>query len=75
MLSLVVNVCVSFFNCQLNFIFSIYDLVVSGSESRKGIDPKSPIRDVSKSYFLDFNKKEVENVDKGNQRVNKHVEL
>jgi hypothetical protein len=49
--------------------------VVSGSESRKGIDPKSPIRDVSKSYFLDFNKKEVENVDKGNQRVNKHVEL
>jgi sulfur relay (sulfurtransferase) DsrC/TusE family protein len=29
--------------------------MVSGFESRKGIDPKSPIRDVSKNYFLDFN--------------------
>jgi hypothetical protein len=56
-LSLVVDVCVSFLNCQLNFIFSICDLVVSRFESREGIDLKSPIKDVSKSYFLDFNKK------------------
>jgi hypothetical protein len=49
--------------------------MVSKSESREGIDPKSPIGDVLKSCFLDLNKKEVENVNKSSQRVRKHVEF
>ncbi len=31
--------------------------MVFGPKSRKGIDPKSPIKDVLKSFFLDLNKK------------------
>jgi hypothetical protein len=37
-----------------------------GSEHGKGTDPKSPIKDVLKSQFLDLNEKEVENVNSGN---------
>jgi hypothetical protein len=49
--------------------------MVSGFESREGIDPESPIRDVLKSCFLDLNKKEVEKINKGSRRVSKHVEF
>jgi hypothetical protein len=51
-LSLVADVCVSFFDCQLIFIFSICDLVVSRSESREGINVESSIWDVLKSFFF-----------------------
>jgi hypothetical protein len=39
--------------------------MVFGSKPREGTYPKSSMKDVSKSYFLDFNEKEVENVNKG----------
>jgi hypothetical protein len=49
--------------------------MVSGFKSRERIDPESPIKDVSKSCLLDLNKKEVENFNIGNQRINKHAEF
>jgi len=51
-LSLVADVCVSFFDCQLIFIFSICDLMVSGFESREGINIESSIRDVLKKNLI-----------------------
>jgi len=42
----------------------------------EGKDPHFPIRDfLSKSQILDLDEKEVENVNKGGWRINKHVEL
>jgi len=46
-----------------------------GSKFGEGTNPKSLIKDVPKSRFLDFNEKEVKNVNKGSQKINKHVEL
>jgi hypothetical protein len=44
-------------------------------EPREGIDLKSPIRHALKSHFLDLNEKEVENVNKGSQRISNDVKL
>jgi hypothetical protein len=49
--------------------------MVFGSKLGEGTNLKFFIRDVLKSHFLDFNEKEVENVNKGSQKVNNHVEL
>ncbi len=43
---------------------------------RERIDPHFPIKEfISKSRFLDFDEKEVENVNKRGWRINKHVEF
>jgi hypothetical protein len=48
----------------------------SRSKVKEGIEPNSPIRDpILKSWFLNLDKKEVDNVNKGDQRLNKHVKL
>jgi hypothetical protein len=69
------NVFISSFDYQLIIFFNTSDFMVFGSEPREGIDPKSPIKDVSKSRFLDLDEKEIENVNKGDGRFNNHVEL
>jgi hypothetical protein len=74
-LSLAANICVSSFDCQLTSISITCDLTVFGFKSRKGTNLESSIKDILKSCFLDLNEKEVENVNKSSQRVNKHVEL
>jgi hypothetical protein len=64
MLSVVANLCVFSFDCQLTYVSITCDLMVFGFKYGEGTDPKSPIHDVLKSHFLDLNEKEVENVDK-----------
>jgi len=48
--------------------------MVFGSKLGEGTNPKSPIKDVLKSRFLDLNEKEVGNVNKGNQKINNHAD-
>jgi hypothetical protein len=71
----IANIDVFLKNYQLIIISSTCDIMVFVFEPRKGTNPKSPIRDVLKSHFLDLNDKEVENVNNGNQRNSNHVEL
>jgi hypothetical protein len=49
--------------------------MVFGSKLGEGTNLKSLIRDVLKSCFLDLSDKEVENVNKGSQKINNHVKL
>lgn len=58
-LFLITYVYVSSFDYQLTLIFSTCDFMVFGSEPRKQTNPKSPIKDVLKIHFLDFNDKEL----------------
>jgi len=64
-LSLTTDVFVSSSGSKLTLVSNTCDLMVFGSKLVEGTYPKSSIKDVSKSYFLDFNEKEVENVNKG----------
>jgi hypothetical protein len=49
--------------------------MVFGSKLGEGTNPKSLIRDILKSHFLDLSDKEVENVNKCSQKINNHVKL
>jgi hypothetical protein len=50
--------------------------MVIGPDVGERTNHDSHIRDLLlKNRFLGFNEKEVENVNKGGQRINKHVEL
>jgi hypothetical protein len=52
-----------------DFIVTIFDI-------GERIDPNSSIKNLpSKSHFLDLDEKEVESVNKGGRKINKHVEL
>jgi hypothetical protein len=74
-LSFTTNVFVSSSSSKLILVSNSCDFMVFGAKLGEGTNLKSSIRDVSKSYFLDLNEKEVENVNKASQRINKHVEL
>lgn len=74
-LSPTTDVSVSFFSSKLILVSNTCDFMVFGSKPREGTNLKSSIKDVLKSYFLDLNEKEVENVNKGSRKINKHVEL
>ncbi len=63
-------------NCQMIFLPNSGDAMFLGSKIKEGIKPNSPIRDpILKNRFLDLDEKEVDNVNKGGWRINKHVEL
>ncbi len=52
------------------------DAMLFGSQVEKGTKLDTHVKDlVLKSWFLDLDEKEVDNVNKGGQRVNKHIEL
>jgi hypothetical protein len=52
------------------------DAMFYGSEVQKGIKPNSLVKYlIPKSQFLDIDEKEVDNVNKDGQKVNKHTKL
>jgi hypothetical protein len=60
----------------MNFLSNSGDAMFLGFEIKEGIEPNSPIRDpILKNQSLDLDEKEVDNVNKGGRRINKHVEL
>jgi hypothetical protein len=63
-LSFTTNVFVSSSSSKLTLVSNTCDLLVFGFKHGEGTYPKSSIKDVWKSYFLDLNEKEVENVNK-----------
>ncbi len=63
-------------NCQMTFISNFGDAMLSRSKVKKGKKLDTHVRDlVLKSQFLDFDEKEVDNVNKCGLIVNKHIEL
>jgi hypothetical protein len=63
-LSLTTDVFVFSSSSKLTLVSNTCDLMVFGYKPKEGTYPKSSIKDVSKSYFLDLNEKEV-NANKG----------
>ncbi len=60
----------------MTFVSNSNDAMFFRYETKEGIEPNSPIKDpILKNWFLDLDEKEVDNVNKGGRRINKHVEL
>lgn len=63
-------------DCQMTFVSNSIDAMFYGFEAREEIKLNSPINaPISNNQFLDIGEKEVDNVNKGGQRINKHAEL
>jgi hypothetical protein len=60
----------------MTLISNFGDAMFFRSKAEKGTKFDTHVRDlVLKSWFLDLDEKEVDNVNKGGRRVNKHIEL
>jgi hypothetical protein len=60
----------------MTFVSNSDDAMFFGYEAKEGIEPNSPIKDpISKNQLLDLDEKEVDNVNKGGRKINKHVKL
>ncbi len=76
-LSLLFILAFKFFPSSFEFVgFKVIGFKVFGFEVAEGTDYESIVRElVLKSHSLDIDDNEMENVNKGGWRMNKHVEL